>query len=199
MDGDPKARLLACAMRIVSEDGIESLSLRAIARRAGVSHGAPLRHFPGRAALLSAVAAEGYRTLAAERDRAVDACGASSTAAERLHAAALAYVGFAVENRGLHELMSREDLLLPTDPLLSEVSRAFFEEAVGLVVARQEEEGWHQGVDSRLLTAALWAALQGFAHLWLIGSIARASRSTSLEDALRVALAAFDLAPKSEN
>lgn len=199
MDGDLRTRLLTCAMDIVSEDGIEAVSLRAIARRAGVSHGAPLRHFPGRAALLSAVAAEGYRMLAAERRRAIDGCAASVTAAERLHAAALAYVRFAVENRGLHELMSREDLLLPTDPMLSKISRSFFEESVELVAAKQSEGNWHHGTDERLLTSALWSALQGFARLWLIGSITRASHSESLEDALGVALEAFGLTPESKN
>lgn len=95
--------------------------------------------------------------------------------------------------------MSREDLLLPTDPMLSEISRAFFEEAVGLVAGRQAEEAWHKGLDSRLLTAALWAGVQGFTHLWLIGSLARASRSSSLEEALSVALKAFDLVPEPKN
>src|SRR5688572_19717424 len=54
-----KDRLLECALGMVADEGVGSLSLRAIAKAAGVSHGAPLRHFPSRAALLSAVAVEG--------------------------------------------------------------------------------------------------------------------------------------------
>jgi len=190
---DLRARLLACALRMVAEEGVASLSLRGIAKRARVSHGAPLRHFPSRAALLSAVAAEGYRMTAARREKALAACGPG--AAARLHAAARSYVDFAVDHSGLYELMSRPDLLLPTDPELSRVSRPFYEHGVELVAARQAEEGWRSGVDTRLLAAALWAALHGFVQLWLLGALTRVSRGDSLADALDVALAAFDLKP----
>jgi AcrR family transcriptional regulator len=191
-----KEKLLACALSMVAEAGVGSLSLRAIAKRAGVSHGAPLRHFPSRAALLSAVATEGYRINLAEREKALAASGPS--AAERLHAAASSYVDFAVANPGLYELMSRPDLLLPTDPELSRASRPFYEHGVELVAARQAQEpGWKSGVDSRLLTAALWAALHGFVQLWLLGALTRVSHAACLPDALDVALAAFDLKPPS--
>jgi AcrR family transcriptional regulator len=193
MTGDDglRARLLSCALVMVAEEGVASLSLRAIARRAEVSHGAPLRHFPSRAALLSAVAAEGYRLTIERRELALAECGPS--AGDRLQAAARAYVDFAVDHPGLYELMSRPDLLLPTDPLLSQASRPFYEHGVELVAARQAEESWRVGLDSRLLAAALWAALHGFVQLWLIGALTRTSHATSLPDALDVALAAFDL------
>ena len=189
-----KERLLACALRMLEEDGIGSLSLRAIAKQAGVSHGAPLRHFPSRAALLSAVAVAGYRKNVEEREKALAATGPS--AAERLHAAARSYVDFAIANPGLYQLMSRPDLLLPTDPELSRASRPFYEHGVELVAARQTEQpGWKSGVDSRLLAAALWAALHGFVQLWLLGALTRVSHTSSLPAALDVALAAFDLNP----
>lgn len=189
-----KERLLTCALRMVAEGGVGALSLRAIAKAAGVSHGAPLRHFPSRAALLSAVAVEGYKINVAEREKALAA--SSPSAAERLHTAARSYVDFAVAHPGLYELMSRPDLLLPTDPELSRVSRPFYERGVELVAARQTEEpGWKSGVDSRLLAAALWAALHGFVQLWLLGALTRVSHAGSLPDALDVALAAFDLKP----
>lgn len=189
-----KDRLLECALGMVADEGVGSLSLRAIAKKAGVSHGAPLRHFPSRAALLSAVAVEGYKKNMAEREKALAATGPG--AAERLHAACRSYVDFAVANPGLYELMSRPDLLLPTDPELSRASRPFYEHGVELVAARQAEQpGWKSGVDSRLLAAALWAALHGFVQLWLLGAVTRVSHAGSLPDALDVALAAFDLKP----
>jgi AcrR family transcriptional regulator len=194
-EGALRARLLDCALRMVAEDGVPALSLRAIARRAEVSHGAPLRHFPSRAALLSAVAAEGYRLAEQRRAHAIDACGRTGSAAERLHAAARAYVEFALDHPGLYELMSRPDLLVPSDPLLRRASRPFYESGVALVAARQADEGWQAELDSRLLAATLWAALHGFAQLWLMGAVTRASHATSLPDALEVALRALDLAP----
>ncbi|WP_055589964.1 TetR/AcrR family transcriptional regulator [Peterkaempfera griseoplana] len=189
MTADPEAglrrRLLDCALAMVEEEGVQALTLRAIARRAEVSHGAPLRHFPSRAALLSAVAAEGYGELERRREQAARGCG--PRAADRLRAAALMYVGFAVERRGLFELMSRPDLLVPSDPLLRRASRPVFEMLVGLV-ADCQAEGWRTGADTRLLAAAVWSAVHGFTQLWLMGALTRAAGADALEPALQVAL-----------
>lgn len=70
----PRARLLDAALAVLDDDGVEGLTLRAIARRANVSHGAPLKHFPHRAALLSAVATVGFRELNVRAEAAVRAC-----------------------------------------------------------------------------------------------------------------------------
>jgi len=61
--GDLRAAMLAAASKIVEKEGTTGLSVREAARRAGVSHNAPYRHFPDREALLAAVAAEGFREL----------------------------------------------------------------------------------------------------------------------------------------
>ncbi|MCX4763949.1 TetR/AcrR family transcriptional regulator [Streptomyces sp. NBC_01275] len=191
-----RARLLDCALDMVAEGGVEALSLRAIARRARVSHGSPLRHFSGRAELLSAVASEGYRRLADRSDNALRACGAQATPAQRLRAVAFAYVEFGVANPGLHELMARHDLLLQSDPELGTLSRSLFEKAVELVRDRQQDECWHSEIESSRLTAVLWAALEGFTHLWLINSIARAAGPVSLNEMVALALQALDIAPR---
>jgi AcrR family transcriptional regulator len=62
---DLRAACLRAAMELLEADGATALSLRAVARRAGVSPGAPYRHYPDRDALMSAVATLGYRELAA--------------------------------------------------------------------------------------------------------------------------------------
>ncbi|MBT2879175.1 TetR/AcrR family transcriptional regulator, partial [Streptomyces sp. McG6] len=62
--GDLRAACLRAARELLEEDGSAGLSLRAVARRAGVSATAPYRHYADREALVSAVAAEGYRELA---------------------------------------------------------------------------------------------------------------------------------------
>ena len=193
-DPDPglRVRLLDRALEMVAEQGVQALTLRAIARRADVSHGAPLRHFPSRAALLSAVAAEGYHELSAGLGKALVRCGPKAGAAERLHAAARAYIDFALEHRGLFELMTRPDLLVPADPLLRSAGRPVFETLVGLVEERQAE-GWRSDADSRLLAGSLWAALHGFAQLWLMGALTRATGADSVGDALAVTLAVLDL------
>lgn len=193
-EGGLRDRLLGCALAMVEEEGVQALTLRAIARRAEVSHGAPLRHFPSRATLLSAVAAEGYGELERRRDRAMRTPEAQAGALGRLHAAARMYVEFAVERRGLFELMSRPDLLVPSDPLLRRASRPVFETLVGLV-AQCQAEGWRSGADTRLLAASVWSAVHGFAQLWLMGALTRAAGAESLEKALAVALETLGLGP----
>src|SRR5690606_39917048 len=80
-------RLVEVAEEILAEDGIEALTLRAIARRAGVTHGAPLRHYPSFAALLSEVAARRFRGLFAAIEEAEDALPPGAGARARLAAA----------------------------------------------------------------------------------------------------------------
>src|SRR5216117_148295 len=87
-------RVLEVTGEVLAEQGVAGVSLREIARRAGVSHGAPLRHFPTLGALLAAVAAEGFRDLYTSVDGAVRA-RASSDPLGRLKAAAHGYVDFA--------------------------------------------------------------------------------------------------------
>src|SRR5262245_42493142 len=94
---DLRPALLAAARRLLAECGAEALSLREVARKTGVSHNAPYRHFADRQALLAAVAAEGFATLA-ERTRAA---GATAAARRRLGPIGAAYVRFALDEPNL--------------------------------------------------------------------------------------------------
>ena len=75
-----REHLIATARRLLDADGLEPLTLREIARRGGLSHGAPLRHFPSLATLLAAVAAQGFRELFASVEAAVAALPRRATA-----------------------------------------------------------------------------------------------------------------------
>jgi len=91
--GDLRAALLQAAGEILEKEGLEALSLREVARRAGVSHNAPYRHFPDRDSLLAALAAQGVDLLKAELDqRAEGSMG-------------LGYVEFALANPQRFRLM----------------------------------------------------------------------------------------------
>ena len=68
--GDLRRALLDAALEVLSREGAAALTLREVARRAGVTHAAPYRHFTDKQALLAAVAEEGFRMLAAEMARA---------------------------------------------------------------------------------------------------------------------------------
>lgn len=93
--------------RVLAESGAAGLSLREIARRLGVSHNAPSRHFPTREALLAAIGAAGYQDLAA---RVAQAGDRALPAEEAMVHRGLAYVGFALEHPALFRLMFSNDL-----------------------------------------------------------------------------------------
>jgi AcrR family transcriptional regulator len=101
--GNLRAALLDAAERSVEELGVEQLSLRELARAAGVSHAAPRSHFPDRQALLDALAERGFERLAAGlRDAYAESAPEFET---RLRAVAAAYVSFASRSPVLLDLM----------------------------------------------------------------------------------------------
>jgi AcrR family transcriptional regulator len=101
--GNLRAVLLAEAERTLREQGIEALSLRDLARQAGVSHAAPRRHFADRQALLNALAETGFTRMEEEMRAAIDGAGEDYQA--RLRAVAAGYVRFAIRDPALAELM----------------------------------------------------------------------------------------------
>ena len=76
--GNLRNALLAIATELLVEDGIQALSLRKMAQRAGVSHNAPYMHFADKEAVLAAIAEEGFRRLAIEVEAAISQAGQSS-------------------------------------------------------------------------------------------------------------------------
>ncbi|WP_158889266.1 TetR/AcrR family transcriptional regulator [Amycolatopsis anabasis] len=171
MDSSPGARerLISTAVTLLAEEGIEAVKLRRIARAAGVSHGAPLRHFTGRAELLSAVATTGFRELR-RRGRELP----PGAPRDRLRAACRAYLDFALGDPAMFELMFRHDLVDAHEPELAAANSAVFD-LFGELVAAVQAEGWRAGTETRLLTGSLWAALHGLAELWLWGGLSTAA------------------------
>lgn len=98
--GDLKTALLEAGIALLAREGLDGLTLRAVARAAGVSHAAPYHHFADKTALLAAIAGHGFDAL----DREIRTRG-GETPADRLQTAAVTYVGFAVANPELFRLM----------------------------------------------------------------------------------------------
>ncbi|MFF5922238.1 TetR/AcrR family transcriptional regulator [Streptomyces flavochromogenes] len=162
-DGGLRERLVRVGVELVNAEGAQALSLREIARRAGVSHGAPRRYFPTHLELLSAIARQGFTELAARVD-AED----RETAAPRERIAALAhvYLDYAGTRRGMYELMFRHDLLESGRLGLRETSLPLFARLTGLVARVRPG-----AADPAVLAGALWANLHGIAQLWHWGSL----------------------------
>ncbi|WP_236796516.1 TetR/AcrR family transcriptional regulator [Amycolatopsis sp. GM8] len=168
MARDPRQRLISSAVALLASDGVEAVTLRRIARAAGVSHSAPLRHFSGRAELLSAVAGEGFAELG-------EAALPSTDAQARLLAACHAYVEFAQRNPAMFELMFRHDLIDTAG-----LDQALFVRFTKLV-ADAQAAGWRADADTQGLAASLWAAVHGLAVLWLWGGLAARDLSSILD------------------
>jgi len=180
-------RLVQVALDLLANEGIERVSLRRIARRAGVSHGAPLRHFPSLASLLAEVAACGFRLLSESIEKAGAQLPPGAGARARLDAAGRAYVNVAVENPALFALMFRPDRLDPDNAACRRESAAAFERLANLVRSSQDA-GWHPEGDTRVLAGSVWAAVHGLAALWAQGAFAGAVPGASLADALDTTL-----------
>ncbi|MFG3019061.1 TetR/AcrR family transcriptional regulator [Streptomyces sp. NPDC048254] len=173
-------RLVDVGVALVAAEGAGALTLREIARRAGVSHGAPRRHFPTHLELLSAIARRGFTELAV---RAGEARG-DKRAAPGAQVAALArvYLEFARDNQGMYELMFRHDLLESGHLRLRETSLPLFGLLADLVGQARP------GADAWIVAGALWANLHGIAQLWAWGSLRLATGADDFAPLLRAAL-----------
>jgi AcrR family transcriptional regulator len=158
--GDLRAACLRAAIALLEEGGETALSLRAVARRAGVSPAAPYRHYADREALVSAVAAVGYRELA-ER---LAAAHPSPSTPEQMARVAIAYVQFALERPALFRIMFGEPCDRDNDERVAATA------AVSLYVRHIVERSFPQG-DTEALATAIWALVHGLAFLHLDGKL----------------------------
>ena len=122
--GDLRAALIEAAVSMAGEEGVDAITTRALARKLGVSHAAPGRHFPDRSALLAAVAAASYERFA----RALEGAAKDEKGPEALTAMGRAYVRFGVDHPALLSIMFSQQLgdLDPWPPdLLEAADRAY--------------------------------------------------------------------------
>ena len=159
--GRLRAALLAEAERTLREQGIEALSLRDLARQAGVSHAAPRRHFADRQALLDALAETGFARLGEEMRAAIDSAGEDYEA--QLQAVATGYVRFATRDPALVELMFTAKNAERSATLREESARLFT--AFGDLIRQGQQDGVLPPGDPERLRLLLIATLQGIAAL----------------------------------
>ena len=153
--GDLRPALLRAAVETITEAGPAAMSLREVARRAGVTHPAATYHFGDKAGLLTAVAAEGYRLLG-------EALSQAQLRTGDFLEVGVAYVRFAVTHRAYFEVMYRPELYDQADTSLKEAKAAT---AVLLYGSRHPDTGQlSEGI-------AAWAMVHGIATLWLNGNL----------------------------
>ncbi|TVY02745.1 TetR/AcrR family transcriptional regulator [Mycolicibacterium porcinum] len=176
--GDLPSALVQAALELLEEGGATELSLRAAARRAGVSTAAPYRHFADRDALLSAVAAVGYRELATQ----LAAANPSPETPDDLADIAIAYVNFALQRPGLFRAMFAE----PCDPTSPE--RVAAGEAISEYLRSIVRQALPTS-DPDAMANAVWALVHGLAFLHLDGKFDASSPDT-VATTVRTAVAA---------
>ncbi|MGW6054167.1 TetR/AcrR family transcriptional regulator [Streptomyces sp. NPDC055189] len=183
--GDLRAACLRAARELLEEDGSAGLSLRAVARRAGVSATAPYRHYADRDALVSAVAAEGYRELAEN----LAAVHPSPSTPEDLAGVAVAYVQFALEHPALFRAMFAE----PCDPTSEE--RVAATAVISHYVQGIVRNAFPGAESADALSTTVWALVHGLAFLHLDGKL-DTSAPEVVEGQVRAAVQAlFTVAP----
>jgi AcrR family transcriptional regulator len=168
--GDLHGALLKAAKRVAEREGINGLTLRAVAREAGVSHAAPAHHFGDVTGLLSELAAIGFEKFSEQ----LGAATCSETAAEAVAARkASAYVAFARENPCMFQLMFRGERLDHDRPALQKASEDAFLKLAGIVAARRHEDVLpdHLTLAQAADIARIWSMVHGFAMLYLDGRL----------------------------
>ncbi len=183
--GDLRTALVAAALDLLAQDGADALSLRAVARRAGVSAMAPYRHYADKEALLAAVASLGFERLRA----ALLAADAAAPPADALIAQAVAYVRYALDNPALFRLMFGPRRAFIHPDLLAAGETAYS------VLASRVAADMPPGTAREARALGCWSMVHGLASLFLDGRISD-RRTAEEEDAMTRRVAEAMLATK---
>ncbi len=188
--GQLRQALLDAALQLITQHGIDSLTLREVARQAGVSHAAPYHHFADKSTLVEAVAVESFHAFATALREAPTPSG---TALEHLIALGRAYVRFAVEHSASFRLMYRPELRRSpfpegqehpaTSSVIDEAALEGYQILANCIIACQSA-GYIPAGDLKPLTLTAWSTVHGLAVLLLDGSLGNLTRGgLSVEEA----------------
>jgi len=166
--GALREELITASLKLIEAEGIGAVSLRRVARAAGVSPGAPYHHFPDRSSLLAAIVVQGYELLEPRLRNAIDE---APTGARALGALIETYVEFARRHPAHLHLMLRGELARldrhPDAQGRGEGAIRILTEAV----ERCQREGTAPPGDTETLVGMVWALCVGIVTLWLDGPL----------------------------
>lgn len=168
-----RAALVRAGVELLEESGSPDVGLRSIARRAGVSHGAPRRWFPTHRLLLAAIAEVGLQDLADALKEAARASGDDLVEIGR------AYVDFARRRPAMFTLIFRHDLLEDSGADLRSSSRPIFAWLVSII---EKPSGT---IEPESAAASLWVALHGIAVLSSTGALELTIPGVDVGDMIR--------------
>ncbi|MBS1693244.1 MAG: TetR/AcrR family transcriptional regulator [Actinobacteria bacterium] len=184
---DVRAALLEGARDELAEHGRAGISLRAVARRVGVSHAAPKHHFGDRAGLLTAIAAEGFDALTAALVAAEEtAADEQATPEQRINGLGRAYVDYGLRHPALFDLMFRPAELHQDDPELARAQAGALSALSSAAAAIAPTETAPSGIPVLALTS--WALAHGLVVLARDGALQGAAGADPTDLALPLEL-----------
>ncbi|UPK24909.1 TetR/AcrR family transcriptional regulator [Bradyrhizobium sp. 195] len=168
--GALREALLQAAERVLERDGLSGLTLRAVAREAGVSHAAPTHHFGDLTGLLSELAAVGFRQFNAAMSSSSDA---ATTPLECALARPKAYVAYAQAHPGMYGIMFRTERLDYSRPSLHEAAETSFAGLANAIGAMRQEQISEDALtlNQGAAIAHAWSMVHGFTMLLLDGRL----------------------------
>lgn len=172
--GDLRQALINAALELISEKTVEGVSLREVARRVGVSHAAPYRHFADKEALLAAVAIDGFQMLHHKLQVAIQS--SSSNPMQQIQDSGVAYITFALEHPSHYHLMfgAYRSSSAEQNSELKNAARQVFMLLVAVILQGQTT-GVIRADDSEQLALTAWSLVHGWAMLWMDGQISSAT------------------------
>jgi AcrR family transcriptional regulator len=175
--GNLRESLLQAAVYTIAELGPKAFTLREVARRAGVSHNAPYRHFKDKDAILAGVAAQGFRELTSAMKQAAER---RSSALDQLKESGLAYVAFAIRKPEHFTVMFDSPVCDSKDPEYAEASQEAFQTLVHFI-RKCQEDGFLPGDRSQDRTLYAWSVVHGIAKLAVARRLPFRTRSAMLK------------------
>jgi AcrR family transcriptional regulator len=168
---DLRRAILDASLLLAAEGGVGALSMREVARRARVTHGAPYHHFKDRSAILAALAEEGFALLTKEMNAAMKDEARGSVA--RFEACGRGYFRFALRHPAHMKLMFRPELANPADhPQVDQAACTAMQVLIDCVLECQKAGNAPPG-DHMPLVVTSWATIHGLSALWLDGPLSR--------------------------
>ncbi|MDG1813182.1 MAG: TetR/AcrR family transcriptional regulator [Porticoccaceae bacterium] len=166
--GDLRQALLVAAKALIAEAGIENLSLRKLAERAGVSRTAPYHHFSDKNDLLCAIAAQGF--LRRHQEARDTFNNSRLTAEEKFAEFICGYIRFAANNPEEYELMFGRNIWQQKNSTqeLRDVAYPCFQHQLEMITSWQQM-GLISGDNPLRTSQVIWGAVHGIAKLWIDG------------------------------
>jgi AcrR family transcriptional regulator len=187
--GDLKRVLFDAALARLDTQGVEGVTIRAVARDAGVSHGAPVNHYPDRRALLTALAEAQFETLLADIEARLQEKEGHD--GPRIDAFANAIIDFGLRYPHRYRLLWRPDLIDHREPEFLPVMDRIYDHLCAVMSNGTEDSGF----DKHTYAVALWSMVHGYVDMRLSGmfeplkdSVSGAPRREAIVELFRKAL-----------